>query len=134
MAVKQEEVKIFNGKRKSAVARVRVKYGDGKVIINGKEAKEYFSFRESLMYIVNQPFLLTSNENKYDVYANICGGGVAAQAEALRHGISKFLLDLDEENRAALKKNGLLTRDPREVERKKYGRRGARRSFQFSKR
>lgn len=129
-----EKKEIAIGRRKTANARVRLKAGSGIITVNGKNAAEYFSGRETLLYKIKQAFMITSTEGKYDVFANIQGGGVSAQAEALRHGISRALLTEDSENRLSLKKNGLLTRDSRAVERKKYGKRGARRSFQFSKR
>lgn len=125
---------ILTGKRKTAVARVRIKPGTGIVKANGQDAKIYFAGRTSLLQSIEFPFVVTNTEGKYDVEANLSGGGVSAQADALRHGISKALLEEDADNRGALKKNGFLTRDPRVVERKKYGKRGARRSFQFSKR
>lgn len=133
MAVKTAP-KIFTGKRKSAVARVRLVNGSGIIKVNGREADEYFSGRKSLVNTIEMPFVVTSTNAKYNVEANLCGGGPSAQAEALRHGIAKALLEEDEKNRTPLKKNGFITRDPREVERKKYGKRGARKSFQFSKR
>ena len=121
------------GKRKTAVARVWIKQGSGEFMINGRPFENYFPVEE-LRLMVNKPFLLTGNTGKYDVVANIYGGGIPAQAWALGHGIAKALLEVNASLRAALKKQGLITRDPRSKERKKYGKKGARASFQFSKR
>ena len=122
------------GRRKSAVARVYVVAGKGNIKINGRELKDYFP-EEALQYIVNQPFEVTGTAGQFDVKANLDGGGVKGQAEALRLGISRALSEIDREAyRPALKAAGFLTRDAREVERKKPGQPGARRRFQFSKR
>lgn len=121
------------GKRKNSIARVWLKPGDGKFSINGRTLEDYFG-REVLRMIINQPLELTSTVGKYNVNALVSGGGASGQAGALRHGISKALLEVDGDLRSALKKAGLITRDPRVVERKKYGRPGARKRFQFSKR
>ncbi|MBP5740589.1 MAG: 30S ribosomal protein S9 [Bacteroidales bacterium] len=122
------------GRRKSAVARVYLTPGKGNVTINGRDVKEYFS-EDALVYIVNQPFAVTGTEGQFDVKANLDGGGVKGQAEALRLGIARALCEVDKEAyRSALKAAGFLTRDAREVERKKPGQPGARRRFQFSKR
>jgi small subunit ribosomal protein S9 len=121
------------GKRKDAVARVWVTRGAGKVIINGKDFTAYFA-RPVLQMIVQQPILAASRGGQYDVNATVSGGGLSGQAGAVRHGISKALTYYEPELRTVLKKGGFLTRDPRVVERKKYGRKKARRSFQFSKR
>lgn len=121
------------GRRKNAVARVRLLPGDGKVVINHREFGEYFPL-ETLKLIVRQPLLLTEMANRYDVYANVYGGGISGQAGAVRHGIARALLRVDPNLRPALKKAGLLTRDARMKERKKYGLKGARRAPQFSKR
>lgn len=121
------------GKRKDAVARVWVKPGSGKVVVNGKDMAEYFA-RPVLQMILRQPFDIAGVAGQYDVYATVAGGGLSGQAGAVKHGISKALQLHEPELRAALKAAGFLTRDPRVVERKKYGRRKARRSFQFSKR
>lgn len=121
------------GRRKTSVARVRLVPGDGKVIINGRDMKEYFGLG-TLELIVRQPLVLTEMEDKYDVLANVAGGGASGQAGAIRHGISRALLELDIELRPALKKAGFLTRDPREKERRKYGLKKARKASQFSKR
>ena len=122
------------GRRKSAVARVYVSAGTGKVMINGRDLSEYFA-EDTLKYIVNQPFDVTGTAGQFDVKANLDGGGVKGQAEALRLGIARALCEVDREAyRSALKAAGFLTRDAREVERKKPGQPGARRRFQFSKR
>lgn len=121
------------GKRKNAIARVFLKPGDGTVTVNGREVAEYFPRPTSVM-IINQPFEVVEQVAKYDVEANVVGGGVAAQAEAVRHGISRALLNVDTELRGALKRAGFLTRDARKKERKKPGQPGARKKFQYSKR
>ena len=122
------------GRRKSAVARVYVVAGTGKFTVNGREVNDYF-VDETYRYIVNQPFTVTGTTGQFDVKANLCGGGIKGQAEALRLGISRALCEIDSEAyRSALKAEGFLTRDAREVERKKPGQPGARRRFQFSKR
>ena len=121
------------GKRKNSIARVWLKKGDGKISINGKTLNKYFS-RPVLQMVVNQPLELINSENEYDIKATVKGGGLSGQAAALRHGISKALTLYDIGFRPALKKVGFLTRDPRVVERKKYGLAKARRSYQFSKR
>ena len=121
------------GRRKSSVARVRVYSGTGKITINNRDIDDYFGL-ETLKLIVNQPFAVTENLGKFDIVANVCGGGFSGQAGAIRHGLSRALLQYDAELRSALKKAGFLTRDPRMKERKKYGLKGARRAPQFSKR
>ncbi len=121
------------GRRKTAVARVYLTPGNGAITVNGRDFKEYFP-SEVLQIIVNQPFTTTNTVGAYDIKANLDGGGVAGQAEALRMGISRALDQLNPEHHTALKKVGFLTRDDRMVERKKPGRRKARRRFQFSKR
>ena len=122
------------GRRKSAVARVYVVPGKGNITINGRELNDYFK-EDTLRYIVNQPFEVTGTTAQFDVKANLDGGGIKGQAEALRLGISRALCEIDKEAyRPALKAAGFLTRDAREVERKKPGQPGARRRFQFSKR
>ncbi|MBQ8005865.1 MAG: 30S ribosomal protein S9 [Clostridia bacterium] len=121
------------GRRKKSVARVRLVPGTGNVTINGRNIDEYFGL-ETLKLIVNQPFGVIGAEGKFDIIANVCGGGISGQAGAIRHGVARALLQADEANRPALKKAGLLTRDPRMKERKKYGLKGARRAPQFSKR
>lgn len=121
------------GRRKSAVARVRLLPGEGNIIVNGKPLEEYFGLR-TLELIIKQPLVVTDTVNKFDVIAKINGGGTAGQAGAVRHGIARALLQADREYRPALKKAGLLTRDPREKERRKYGLKKARKAPQFSKR
>ena len=121
------------GRRKSSVARVRVYNGTGKIIINDREIDDYFGL-ETLKLIVRQPLALTGTADKFDIVCRVAGGGVTGQAGAIRHGISRALLQFDGELRGQLKKAGFLTRDPRMKERKKYGLKGARRAPQFSKR
>ncbi|MBQ9965145.1 MAG: 30S ribosomal protein S9 [Clostridia bacterium] len=121
------------GRRKSSVARVRVYSGTGKITINDRDIDDYFGL-ETLKLIVRQPLNLTETADKFDIVCRVAGGGVTGQAGAIRHGISRALLQYNEELRPELKKAGLLTRDPRMKERKKYGLKGARRAPQFSKR
>lgn len=121
------------GRRKSAVARVRLQAGAGQISINQRLPEHYFG-RAVLRMIISQPLKLAGIEGKYDVIVNVKGGGPSGQAGAIRHGLSRALLNLNEEFRPALKRAGFLTRDPRVKERKKYGQRGARARFQFSKR
>ncbi len=121
------------GRRKKSVARVRLYPGTGAITINGKSIDEYFGL-ETLKLIVNQPLEATENVGKFDVVANVVGGGISGQAGAIRHGIARALLVADEANRGVLKAAGFLTRDPRMKERKKYGLKAARRAPQFSKR
>ncbi|MBO4603471.1 MAG: 30S ribosomal protein S9 [Salinivirgaceae bacterium] len=121
------------GRRKSAIARVYLSQGTGNVTVNGKDFKEYFPI-DTLQYIVMQPFGVLSLNGKYDVKATIDGGGIKGQAEAVRLGITRALIEVDAENRKPLKAAGFVTRDPREVERKKPGQKKARKRFQFSKR
>ena len=121
------------GKRKDAVARVWIKPGSGTVVVNGKEIKTYFA-RPVLQMILRQPFTVAGVEDQFDVHATVKGGGLSGQAGAVKHGISKALQIYDPSLRGALKAAGFLTRDSRVVERKKFGKRKARRSFQFSKR
>lgn len=121
------------GKRKNAIARVFLSPGEGSVTINGRGFDHYFP-RETLRMIVGQPFGVVEAEGKFDVIATVKGGGTCAQAEAIRHGISRALLNVDSAHRPALKKAGLLTRDSRKKERKKPGQPGARKKFQYSKR
>ncbi|HSF94917.1 MAG TPA: 30S ribosomal protein S9 [Thermohalobaculum sp.] len=121
------------GKRKDAVARVWVKPGRGKVVVNGKEMAKYFA-RPVLQMVIDQPFKVANVAGQFDVMCTVAGGGLSGQAGAVKHGISKALTLYDPELRPALKAAGFLTRDSRVVERKKYGKRKARRSFQFSKR
>ena len=121
------------GRRKKAIARVRLIPGEGKIEINGRDIDNYFGL-ETLKMTVRQPLALTSLEGRYDVLVNVYGGGLAGQAGAIRHGISRALIKADPELRPAVKKAGFLTRDPRMKERKKYGLKAARRAPQFSKR
>ena len=121
------------GRRKKSIARVRLYPGTGNVTVNGKSADEYFGL-ETLKLIIAQPFEVSETAGKFDVVANVCGGGLSGQAGAIRHGIARALVVADAENKASLKKAGFLTRDPRMKERKKYGLKGARRAPQFSKR
>ena len=121
------------GRRKKSVARVRLYPGTGAVTINGRDVNDYFGL-ETLKYIVNQPFGVTDTVGKFDIVANVQGGGFSGQAGAIRHGVARALLSSDESLKPLLKKAGFLTRDPRMKERKKYGLKGARRAPQFSKR
>ena len=121
------------GRRKKSVARVRVYAGTGKITINDRDFDDYFGL-ETLKLIVRQPLTLTGTEGKFDIVCKVSGGGVTGQAGAIRHGLSRALLQYDESLRPVLKKAGFLTRDPRMKERKKYGLKGARRAPQFSKR
>lgn len=121
------------GKRKNAVARVYLKPGEGKVTVNGRTDEDYFP-RETSRMIIRQPFVTLEQAGAFDVDAKVCGGGVSAQAEAVRHGIARALLNVADDNRSPLKKAGFLTRDARAKERKKPGQPGARKKFQYSKR
>jgi small subunit ribosomal protein S9 len=121
------------GKRKSAIARVYMKSGSGNIVVNKRNYEEYFA-RPSLKMIIRQPFEITGKNGQFDLYVNVNGGGIAGQAGAVKHGISKALLEFDAALRPVLKKAGFLTRDARIKERKKYGQPGARKRFQFSKR
>ena len=121
------------GRRKKSVARVRIYPGSGEITINGRSIDEYFGL-ETLKLIVNQPFGVTGTTGKFDIVANVTGGGISGQAGAIRHGVARALLAADANYRPALKAAGFLTRDPRMKERKKYGLKAARRAPQFSKR
>ncbi len=121
------------GRRKTAVARIYLNDGNGEIVINNKKLDDYFT-TDTLRYKVNQALALTGNDDKFDISVNVYGGGITGQAEAIRLAISRALCELDAENRTALKPEGLLTRDPRMVERKKFGQKKARKQFQFSKR
>ena len=121
------------GRRKAAIARIYVSDGKGTISVNNRDVKEYFPFQQ-LQYVVNQPLEVTNSEGKYDIKVNLHGGGVKGQAEALRLAIARALVKIDPETRDILKTNKFLTRDPREVERKKPGKPKARKRFQFSKR
>ena len=131
--VKKSDVVLATGRRKCAVARVRLTTGSGHVVVNGKPMVEYFN-SESLCGFVNQVFAVSETVGKFDIAANLDGGGMAGQAGALRHGVARALVKYDETLRAALKAAGMMTRDSRVKERKKSGQPGARRRFQFSKR
>ena len=128
-----EVIYYGTGRRKSSNARVRMVTGEGKVTINGRDMEEYFGLK-TLELIVRQPLNLTETVDKYDVIANVAGGGVTGQAGAIRHGITRALMEMNAELRPALKKAGFVTRDPREKERRKYGLKKARKASQFSKR
>ena len=121
------------GRRKTAVARVYLAEGKGKITVNKKDMTDYFS-TATLQYKVNQPLVMTNNDSNFDITVNVYGGGITGQAEAIRLGLSRAMCELDPENRLILKPEGLLTRDPRMVERKKFGQKKARKKFQFSKR
>lgn len=124
---------LGTGRRKTAVARVRMASGSGKVTVNGRALENYFLVDTQRMHLM-QPLVVTESVNKFDIRVNVCGGGPNGQAGAVRHGIARALLQADANLRPALKAQGLLTRDPRMKERKKYGQPGARKRFQFSKR
>lgn len=128
-----KNIAIGTGRRKTSTARVFLRDGSGKIVVNGKDVKEYFCSDEQVA-ILMQPLLITSNTSKFDVLINVVGGGMNGQAAACQHGLSRALTQVDPNCHTALKANGFLTRDSRMVERKKYGQRGARRRFQFSKR
>ncbi len=128
-----EQKYYATGKRKTSVARVWVKPGSGNIIVNKRSIDEYFG-RETSKMVIRQPLELTENVGKFDIFVNVAGGGPSGQAGAIKHGITKALLEADGELRGVLKKAGFITRDSRVKERKKYGKAAARRSFQFSKR
>jgi len=131
--VDNKNLALGTGRRKTSVARVYLRAGSGKIVVNGRDVDEYFA-NPSYVYVVKQPLDVTDTLTKFDVLINVKGGGVSGQAGACRHGISRALRKFDESNASALKSNGFLTRDSRMVERKKYGQKKARRRFQFSKR
>jgi small subunit ribosomal protein S9 len=130
MAILKEAV----GRRKTAIATVKIRKGKGRIFINNRISKDYLGNRAALEMMILQPLELTNNAGAYDIIVKAVGGGISSQAGAIRHGLSKALLELNAENKSALKENGLLTRDSRIKERKKYGRKRARKRFQFSKR
>jgi small subunit ribosomal protein S9 len=136
MAIKEDKginLGQGTGRRKTATARVYLREGSGKITVNGRDVEDYF--KDSLcVFIVRQPLDVTDSLKKFDVVITVSGGGSSGQAGACRHGIARALVDYDESNKPVLHENGFMTRDPRMVERKKYGQRGARRRFQFSKR
>lgn len=133
MATTNKEI-MATGRRKSSIAVVKLVKGKGRVFVNGKTFAAYFGNRPALEMMVYKPLSLTDNQEKFDIKVKAVGGGVSAQAGAIKHGISRALLKYSEEYKAVLKAEGLLTRDAREKERKKYGRKRARKRFQFSKR
>lgn len=137
MATKKEKQSVNlgqgTGRRKTSVARVYLREGDGKITINGREVDNYFT-NALYVYMVKQPLDVTDNLTKFDLIINVRGGGQTGQAGACRHGVARALVDYDENNRPVLHSNGFMTRDSRMVERKKYGQPGARKKFQFSKR
>ncbi|OHE58006.1 MAG: 30S ribosomal protein S9 [Thermodesulfovibrio sp. RBG_19FT_COMBO_42_12] len=128
------EIKYYaTGRRKTSVARVNISLGNGQIIVNKKPVDTYFP-RETLRMMIRQPIEIAGITGKYDITATVTGGGLSGQAGAVRHGISRAIVNMDNDLRPRLKKEGFLTRDPRETERKKYGQKGARKRFQFSKR
>lgn len=129
----QENIFYATGKRKNAIARTWITPGKGDITINGRTLEDYFRVYTAKT-IISQPLALTNNQEKFDIKIKVNGGGVMGQAGAIRHGITKALIEFDGELRSALKKAGFVRRDPREKERKKYGQKGARARFQFSKR
>jgi small subunit ribosomal protein S9 len=129
-----EQVFTATGKRKTSIARVRMVPGKGNILINKKSLDDFFGGLEQKKTVVKQPLVLIDFNNTYDIHVNVQGGGTTGQAEAIRHGISKTLLLMNPDLREVLKKGSLLTRDSRKVERQKYGQKGARARFQFSKR
>lgn len=129
----QENTYYATGKRKNAIARTWIKPGNGDISINGRTLEDYFRVYTAKT-IIKQPLALTNNLEKFDIVVKVIGGGIIGQAGAIRHGITKALIEYDAELRPALKKAGFVRRDPREKERKKYGQKGARARFQFSKR
>lgn len=138
MAAKKKDEKNINlgqgtGRRKTSIARVYLREGDGKITINGRPVEEYF-VNPTNVFMLKQPLDVTDNTNKFDLVINVYGGGTTGQAGACRHGIARALVSYNEANKPALKANGFMTRDSRMVERKKFGQPGARKKFQFSKR
>jgi small subunit ribosomal protein S9 len=133
MAKAQEQRWYGTGRRKEAVARVWIKRGGGNITVNNRTLAEYFG-REVLRMILQQPLEIIQEQGQIDIDANVCGGGLSGQAGAIRHGMTRALIAMNPEYRSPLKKAGFVTRDPRQVERKKYGQPGARKRFQFSKR
>ncbi len=129
----QEPVYIATGRRKTSVAQVRMKAGNGRIVVNNRDIDNYFG-RETSRMIARQPLEVTNTADRFDIFVNVKGGGGSGQAGAIKHGISRALIEADADLRKPLKKSGFLTRDDRVVERKKYGRKKARRSFQYSKR
>ncbi len=133
MALNKEEIKA-TGRRKTSVAVVTLVKGNGRIFVNGKTLKAYIGNRPAVEMMIYRPLVLTENQDKYDVRVKTLGGGIVSQSGAIRHGIARALLKSNEEYKSVLRSEGLLTRDPRVKERKKYGRKRARKRFQFSKR
>lgn len=133
MATQSKEI-VATGRRKCAIAVVKLVKGKGRIFINGKTLANYIGNRPAIELLMYRPLVLTDNQEKYDIRVKAVGGGIVAQAGAIRHGISRALLKANEENKSVLRAEGMLTRDPRVKERKKYGRKKARKRFQFSKR
>lgn len=129
-----EQKHYATGKRKTAIARVWMAPGGGKFLVNQKQLEEYFAGMSAQIAAIKRPLEMTEMAGKYDIYANVMGGGISGQADAVRHGVAKALLTIDPASRPVLKKASLLTRDARKKERKKYGQKGARKRFQYSKR
>jgi small subunit ribosomal protein S9 len=129
----QENTFYATGKRKNAIARTWITRGNGEISINGRTLEDYFRVYTAKT-IISQPLMLTNNQEKFDIKVKVVGGGIMGQAGAIRHGITKALIEFDPDLRSALKKAGFVRRDPRQKERKKYGQKGARARFQFSKR
>lgn len=133
MATKEKEI-IATGRRKTSIAVVKLVKGKGRIFVNGKTLQAYLGNRPAVEMMVFRPLVLTDNQEKFDIRVKAVGGGIVAQAGAIKHGISRALVKINEENKTVLRSEGLLTRDPRVKERKKYGRKKARKRFQFSKR
>jgi small subunit ribosomal protein S9 len=129
----QDNIYYATGKRKNAIARTWITPGNGEISINGRTLEDYFRVYTAKT-IISQPLMLTNNQEKFDIKVQVVGGGIMGQAGAIRHGITKALIEFDPDLRSALKKAGFVRRDPRQKERKKYGQKGARARFQFSKR
>lgn len=133
MATKEKEF-IATGRRKTSIAVVKLTKGKGRIFVNGKTLQAYLGNRPAVEMMVFRPLVLTDNQEKFDIRVKAVGGGIVAQAGAIKHGISRALVKINEENKSVLRSEGMLTRDPRVKERKKYGRKKARKRFQFSKR
>lgn len=133
MATKEKEI-IATGRRKCSIAVVKLVKGKGRIFVNGKTLQAYIGNRPAVELMIFRPLVLTDNQEKYDIRVKAVGGGIVAQAGAIKHGISRALVKINEENKSVLRSEGMLTRDPRVKERKKYGRKKARKRFQFSKR
>lgn len=133
MATKEKEI-IATGRRKTSIAVVKLSKGKGRIFVNGKTLQAYIGNRPAVELMIFRPLVLTDNQEKFDIRVKAVGGGIVAQAGAMKHGISRALLKINEEYKTVLRSEGMLTRDPRVKERKKYGRKKARKRFQFSKR